>query len=811
MARSGSFQNMPTSTFGLYCTWSAAQSVTGNYSDVTLNVYIKYWSLDVGSRSDSTISINGVSETYTAPYIEDYSGGSNTRLIKSKTVRVYHNQDGTKTGVPLSASWRFDGTYSGSYIGRITAQTTISLDSIDRTPPIVSIKTSSITANSFYLQASTSASANTYQYSLDGGKSWKTLSSGTGTSASIIVNGLSPNTNYQVRVRAKKISNGVFGYSVVQSVKTLGGSKIKSLKKLIADADIVKIEYETTVYEPSYTHKLYLTRAGKSIISFTNLRFSKGISTHVLTLSEEQKTKLLNAMIDVKSFNGNLELASFNGSTQIGSRSISGVSVLTTEKSYPGMEAFTFRDSNRLTVAVTEDESFLIQDYSVLSVTPGLASAKNGAHIVHYSVSCDGYTKSSDELTELVIGIPREKGERQIVVTATDSRGHQVSRTENCTVIPYEKPKAREITLRRTNDIEAEVQLILSGTIAPIKVKEVQKNRLKYLGIRTKSTSEEDYSSWIYVASAITRTGSNFSYKNLEQLHLNPDSSFDVQIVLGDLLSPETNVYYNFSIPQGRPLLALRKQKVGINVANPTSALHVKGNCLVEGKISGKIDGTSIVSPVPIESGGTGADNKWEALKNLGALPVIGGDLKGQLRYSGAPSSWVNGRSNSPVRTVTSTNPDSFYPIVSVKSINGSWEIGALADYLAFSYVTDADNKKGINRSKHIYLDTNGKFIGSTQETACDQLYSGVLKSGSVSFVFGAYAAYLVIGHLGSGSYYTSLMIPKHILGTSNTTFIMSDESYYLSFNMRYSGSSAVLSYQSSNNSCYVSRVYGFY
>ena len=43
MALSGSFEKYPVSGFGLYCTWSATQSVTGNYSDVTLNVYLKYY------------------------------------------------------------------------------------------------------------------------------------------------------------------------------------------------------------------------------------------------------------------------------------------------------------------------------------------------------------------------------------------------------------------------------------------------------------------------------------------------------------------------------------------------------------------------------------------------------------------------------------------------------------------------------------------------------------------------------------------------------------------------------------------------
>ena len=147
MALSGSFQNLPVNNFGLYCTWSATQSVTGNYSDVTLNVYLKYYTLEVGSRADSTISINGTSETYTAPAINDYSSGQHTKLLKTKTVRVNHNADGTKSGVALSAYWRFSGTYSGTPISSITASTTITLDTIDRAAPTVSLSTSGITAS----------------------------------------------------------------------------------------------------------------------------------------------------------------------------------------------------------------------------------------------------------------------------------------------------------------------------------------------------------------------------------------------------------------------------------------------------------------------------------------------------------------------------------------------------------------------------------------------------------------------------------------------------------------------------------------
>ena len=241
MALSGTFQNYPVSSFGLYCEWSGVQSVTGNYTDVTLKVYLSYYTLEVGARSDSTISINGVSETYTAPAIDDYSSGWKKKLLKTKTVRVSHNADGTKSGVALSASWRFSGTYSGVSVGTITASTTVTLNSIDRTPPTVSCTVSNITANGFRISAASSATADQWFYSLDNGGSSTLFSSTAGTSASITLSNLSPNTTYYVRALARKKSNQVYGESGTITVKTLGGAVLLSCGSFSADAASISI------------------------------------------------------------------------------------------------------------------------------------------------------------------------------------------------------------------------------------------------------------------------------------------------------------------------------------------------------------------------------------------------------------------------------------------------------------------------------------------------------------------------------------------------------------------------------------------
>jgi hypothetical protein len=75
MALSGSFYNYPVSSFGLYCEWTASQSITGNYSVVTLYTYLSYYTIEVGARNDGTSYINGSGMTFSTPAITDYSSG----------------------------------------------------------------------------------------------------------------------------------------------------------------------------------------------------------------------------------------------------------------------------------------------------------------------------------------------------------------------------------------------------------------------------------------------------------------------------------------------------------------------------------------------------------------------------------------------------------------------------------------------------------------------------------------------------------------------------------------------------------------
>ena len=599
MALSGSFSNYPTSKFGLYCEWSGSQSTVGNYTDVTLNVYLQFYTLAVGARADSTISINGESETYTAPAINDMSSKSwHLVHLKSKTVRVYHNSNGTKTGVALSASWRFSGTYSGVSIGTITASTTVDLNSIDRAAPTVTFSTSNVTANGFKISATSSATADIWQYSTNGGSSWTQFSTTASTSASVTLSSLSPNTSYTVKVRARRQYNQVYGTSGSATVKTLGGAVVNSVSTVTADNATVTITINVTVYEASYTNTLVLKNGSTTILTISGLSWSKGTANRTVTLTAAQRTTLLNAMASIKSFTGTFAVSSYSGSTQIGSTSSKTATVQTTAaNSAPTISGFTYADSYTTTKNLTGNDQLFVQDYSTLKVTPGTATAKNCASISNYTASCNGLSSSNTTGSALSVGKVAKSGSVTVTLTVTDSRGYTASVSKTITVIPYSKPKVSSVTLRRTNDIEAEMQLKFSGAISAVTVDGTQKNSVVYVRYRYKKTSESSYGSYTSIYSGTTKSGTSFSYSNLELCSLDANTSYDFHLQIQDKLYSLSSLDLYFTVPQGTPLIALRKKKVGINTPDPQATLDVDGEIHMNGVnvhgLIGRADGST--------------------------------------------------------------------------------------------------------------------------------------------------------------------------------------------------------------------------
>ena len=845
MALSGTFQNYPVSSFGLYCEWSGTQSITGNYTDVTLKVYLSYYTLDVGARSDSTISINGVSETYTVPAIEDYSSGWKKKLLKTKTVRVNHNANGTKSGVALSASWRFSGTYSGVSIGTITASTTVTLNSIDRTAPTVSCSVSNITANGFTISASSSATSDIWQYSLNGGSSWTQFSTTAGTSASITLSSLSPNTTYSVRVRARKRTNQVYGTSSTVSAKTLGGAVILSCGNFAADASTVNLSLRVTVYNAAYTNYITIKNGSTTYLSLTGRTWAAGTASRTITLTSAERTTLLNAMASLKSFTATIELVTKSGNTQIGNASTCTCTISTTEaNSGPTLSGFTFADSYSTTTAITGNDQVLIQSYSRLTVTPGTATAKNGASIVSYSAVCSGVTKSNTTGAALSLGTIGTSGTRDITLTVTDSRGYTASVTKSVTVVPYSKPKVNSVSLRRTNEIETEMQLVFNGSISAITVDGAQKNSLLYVRYRYKLTSASSYNAYTSILASVTANGTSFSFSNLELCNLNAEASYDFHLQIRDKLDSLTSLDLYFVVPQGTPLVALRKKMVGINTPNPAAALHVVGDTRIEGTLTPDEIDYPFDKPY-FGTCSTAAATQIKVVSCAGFELKTGSRIAVQFTYSNTasqPKLNVNGTGDKFICGIDGTSvitgiwrdketidfvydgswwialgclyaTTSEYGLTKLSSSTASTSTTLAATASAVKRAYDRSSWTSISLTNALALSyggTGAKTAAAARTNlgiAATSLYNGTLTSGSITFNYGNYNFYVIIGRPSSTASRTSLVVPRILLTTSAVSFQIADESNYKAFNLSYSGSTVTLAM--GNGAGQINRVFG--
>lgn len=561
-----------------------SQNVIANTSTIALGMYVysQYsiaWS-DFGTNGTSYIG-TATSGSNCFTFTNGQSGSGTKWLVEDKQVTVYHNSNGTLT-LPIYWHWGVNSPW-GQYTGP-SGSYNVTLSTIDRAAPTVTFSVSAITANGFKISASSTSTADIWQYSTNGGSTWTTFSTTASTSASVALSSLSPNTTYSTVVRARRQYNQVYGTSGTTRVKTLGGAVVNSVSTVTADNATVTITINVTVYESSYTNTLALKNGSTTILTISGLSWSSGTANRTVTLTADQRTTLLNAMASMKSFTGTFAVSSFHGQLQIGSTSSKTATVQTTAaNSAPTISDFTYADSYTTTKNLTGNDQLFVQSYSTLKVTPGTATAKNGASISNYTASCNGLSATNSTGAAITVGKITKSGSVTVTLTVTDSRGYTASVSKTITVIPYSKPKVSSVTLRRTNDIEAEMQLKFSGSISAVTVDGTQKNSVVYVRYRYKKTSESSYGSYTSIYSGTTKSGTSFSYSNLELCSLDANSSYDFHLQIQDKLYSLSSLDLYFTVPQGTPLIALRKKKVGINTPDPQAMLDVAGDMRVDG------------------------------------------------------------------------------------------------------------------------------------------------------------------------------------------------------------------------------------
>ena len=546
---------------------------TLNWTLSSIGGNVNYYTVD-----ETTVTINGTQVYYKARTPWDAKVFPAAKGSVSGSITVAHNSGGDKT-INVSFKTRVYIYGSTEYGGNMT------LTKIDRSAPTVSISTSGITAYGVTVSATASTTCDIWDYSINGGSSWVNFSNSATTSASKAITGLSPNTSYTIKVRARKKSNQVYGTSGGSSVKTLGNAVLNSVSTLTADAATVTLSFNWTVYSTGFTYTLDIKKGSTVITTITiPAQSSTGKVNKTITLTSAQKTAILSAMSSVKTFTGTFSLTTKSGSTTIGSVSSKTATVQTTATNsaptFSNSAGFTYKDSKSSTVAITGNNQIMIQGYSTLAVTAYEANAKNGASITQYQATINEAVISSSGTT-LNCGTISKSGNLILKVTAVDSRGYSVSVSKTITVAAYTKVDITNVVMRRVNEVEAVTQVELSATLSKILVSNVNKNAFRYLYYRYKKTSDTSYNSYTTIpSSSITITDTSVKFKSDEFISLDPDYSYHVQFYLLDKLTSEV---YTVTLPAGTPLISKRRKKVGINNRNPKAALDVVGGFILDG------------------------------------------------------------------------------------------------------------------------------------------------------------------------------------------------------------------------------------
>lgn len=586
---------------GRYMELSISESV-----DVVNNKSTLYWTLTSAGGATSyyaigetTVTINGTQVYHKAFTQWDAKVFPAAKGSTSGSITVPHNSDGTKS-ITVSFKTRVYIWEALEYGGTMT------LTSIDRTAPTVTGSVSNITANSFKISASSSVTASKWWYSLNGGSSWTEFGS-EGTYKEITVTGLTPNTTYSVQVCARKKSNAVDGYSSKGSYKTLGGTVISTVTSaIVADDAAVKIKLRLTVYDSSFYHKLSIMKGGTTVLTTAAFKLSKSGSVDwTQTLTDAERTALLNAMSSVKSFTGVLSLKTYKESSctnQIGNASTANATIKTTESvSKPTFTDFSYYDDRELVMGITgsqSDRTIMVQTYSKLVVEASAGAAKNGATVKSYSAAIGNVAKTSSGKMISVGALDVSGDSVALTVSCIDSRGYSTSVTKRIKVLKYERPKLNSVTVRRKDEIEDIIQLSFRGSFSSLKPDgSTEINGLKFAGFYYRKTDETAWSEWYSVKNNVATTGTSFSFSTdqlmlsaTEPLSLDTEASYDFWLLVRDQLDYYTS-YDDYSvIPQGKPLVSLRKRngsydfaRVGINNPHPEEALDVAGNVTMNG------------------------------------------------------------------------------------------------------------------------------------------------------------------------------------------------------------------------------------
>lgn len=334
----------------------------------------------------------------------------------------------------------------------------------------------------------------------------------------------------------------------------------------IGDIIVVHMNRKSSVF----THTVVLKLGSYSYTIGTGA--TDNISLNTQTISANLYAQMPNS----NSMTGEIVVTTYSGSTVIGTSSCAMIAHVV--NSNPTFDV-SYEDSNSKTVAITENNQYIIRNNSELKISVSNAKALNSATLksIMAVVNGNAYTGTLKGSTGTInVGVINVSHDTEVTVKLTDSRGNECIREITVLVYDWTLPSAI-IKLNRKSNYYSESILNVNANYSSIGGK--NEVTIKY---RTKKVANSTFSTYTTIQD---NTDTNFTADN--------EYEWNVQINVADKLG---NTTYNLILPKGIPIayVDIKKNSFGVNCfPKHDKSLEANGVCLSGNVLYNSVSGTA--------------------------------------------------------------------------------------------------------------------------------------------------------------------------------------------------------------------------